>query len=86
MKQRKLEEDGTVLIAGGLSGGFTGIETATTEIYDPTTRSFTAGATMRQSRFSHTATLLPDGSVLFIGGTSSAGVKINVLSSAEIYN
>jgi Kelch motif/Galactose oxidase, central domain len=78
--------DGTVLIAGGLNGGLTGTETATTEIYDPTTGSFTAGATMRQGRFSHTATLLPDGSVLFIGGASSAGDKINVLSSAEIYN
>lgn len=75
--------DGTVLIAGGLDNGS---ESATTEIYDPTTGSFTAGATLRQGRFSHTATLLPDGSVLFTGGASSAGIRINVLSSAEIYN
>jgi len=80
--------DGTVLIAGGLTM-FNGIEneTATTEIYDPANGSFTLGATMRHGRFWHTATLLPGGAVLFVGGASSSdGCSITVLTSAEIYN
>jgi hypothetical protein len=80
--------DGTVLIAGGLTmvDGIVN-ETATTEIYDPSNGSFTLGATMRQGRFWHTATLLPGGAVLFVGGaTTSDGDRITVLTSAEIYN
>jgi hypothetical protein len=61
--------DGTVLIAGGYTRvGGNNSETATTEIYDPAIGSFTSGATMKQGRSSHSATLLPDGRVLFVGG------------------
>jgi hypothetical protein len=80
--------DGTVLMAGGLTMlNSIENETATTEIYDPASGSFRSGATMRQGRFWHTATLLPGGAVLFIGGASSSdGDRITVLTSAEIYN
>lgn len=61
--------DGTVLIAGGYTRvGGNSSQTATTEIYDPATGSFTSGPTMKQGRFSHSATLLSDGRVLFVGG------------------
>jgi hypothetical protein len=78
--------DGTVLVAGG-SMRYWGSETATTEIYDPATGSFSPGPSMRQGRFSHTATLLPGGRILFVGGASSSdGIHITALASAEIYN
>lgn len=80
--------DGTVLIAGGYTRvGGNSSQTATTEIYDPATGSFTSGPTMKQGRFSHSATLLSDGRVLFVGGASSDdGIRITALASAEIYN
>ena len=80
--------DGTVLIAGGYTRvGGNQSETATTEIYDPATGSFSPGPTMRQGRFSHSATLLPDGRVLFVGGAMSEdGAHTTALTSSEIYN
>ena len=80
--------DGTVLIAGGYTRvGGNSSQTATTEIYDPATGSFTSGPTMKQGRFSHSATLLSDGRVLFVGAASSDdGIRITALASAEIYN
>ena len=68
--------DGRVLITGG---GYAGSPLATTEIYDPVTQTFTAAAVMTAARTGHTATLLPDGRVLIVGGDSSMG-------SAELYD
>jgi hypothetical protein len=67
--------DGAVLIAGGdtrpdydndyMDGGMTD----STEIFHP--NSFTVGPTLTRPRSEHTATLLPDGSVLVVGGLIS---------------
>lgn len=75
-----LLQDGRVLIAGGencCSGSVPPL--ASTEIYDPATGVFTAAANMTTARSGHTATLLPDGRVLIVGGDSSNG-------TAEIYD
>jgi large repetitive protein len=62
---------GQVLAAGG--------GTATTELYDPATKSWAAMGRMAVSRSNHTATLLPSGRVLVAGGDS-------VGTTAELYD
>jgi len=75
--------DGTVLVAGGVIDldrlGGKGFDTASAEIYDPATGSFTVVGSMRFERNLHTATLLDDGRVLVTGG-SYAG------ASAELFD
>lgn len=59
---------GRVLIIGGTSNDEDLL--ATTELYDPRTRQFTAGPTMSAGRYklNGSATLLPDGRVVVAGG------------------
>jgi N-acetylneuraminic acid mutarotase len=68
-----LLRDGTVLVLGGGAemGGHTGLRSA--EIYDPATGSWRPAPHLREARWFHTATTLPDGRVLVAGGgTDSA--------------
>ena len=61
--------DGTVLAAGGNDPRETmHVPLASTEIFDPATDTWTAGPDLAHARSEHTANLMPDGSVLFIGG------------------
>jgi hypothetical protein len=74
-------EDGQVLVAGGI--GSAGAELASSELYNPTTDSWTATGSMTFARAFVAATLLPNGEVLVAGGneiTSAAG------HSAEVYS
>ncbi len=73
--------NGLVLIAGGIDS--TGYPTATAELYDRTTQTFTPTGSMTLPRFWHTATLLPNGLVLIAGGSDELNDPI---STAEIYN
>jgi hypothetical protein len=73
--------DDTVLVAGGIifvAGSQPGtsyiVPVLAAEIYNPATGSFSPGPTMHQGRNAHTATLLPDGSVLFIGAGPTAEI------------
>lgn len=63
--------DGRVLIAGGFQGVGTGSEVGIrqdAELYDPATGTVTGFALMNKPRDGHTATLLPNGRVLIVGG------------------
>jgi hypothetical protein len=71
--------DGAVLAGGGfvedsdINGAL-----ASTELYDPGSRSWAATGTMHEGRAKHTATLLLDGTVLVAG--------FGALASAELYD
>ncbi|WP_181791422.1 Kelch repeat-containing protein [Streptomyces phytophilus] len=82
--------DGRVLAAGGLSGPYGGVSQAgvsSAEVYDPTTRGWTATGAMHESRFAHSATLLADGRVLVSGGIAPrSALSQRALASAEIYD
>lgn len=82
-----LLSNGKVLIAGGLEDWYN-YPLKTIEIFDPITN-VSRGIlySMAESRFSHTATLLPDGKVLIVGGriAYSSNTK-NVTESAELFD
>lgn len=77
--------DGKILVAGGFyldkstgSRGHTRLS-ATTEIYDPNTKVWTAGPSMHQPRVLHHALTLADERILVLGGDNQA-------LSGEIYD
>jgi Bacterial Ig-like domain (group 2)/Kelch motif/Galactose oxidase, central domain len=71
--------DGRVLIVGGTTSTGAGDPTATAEVYDPSTGSFSVTGSMAEARTFHTATLLPNGKVLVAGGGDEN-------STAEVYD
>jgi hypothetical protein len=62
-------QDGSVLITGGFTTYHAGdqVGSDTGEIYNPATGLFQATGSMAVARWLHTATLLPDGTVLVVG-------------------
>jgi hypothetical protein len=66
---------GTVLIAGDWSA----------DLYDPSAGGFSRAGDLAMPRTGHSATLLPDGSVLLAGGNQSFFNSV-YLSSAEVYH
>ena len=77
-----LLRDGRVLVVGGYSLSSAGRSTALSELYDPASGRWTSTGSLRTARRNHTATLLPDGTVLVAGGFNSDGW----LRSAELYD
>ena len=82
--------DGRVLISGGSPGQAPGgrtIELATSELFDPASKSFAQSATMAISRFGHSAVRLLDGRVLVMGGTSFCNtVFCSQTATAELFD
>jgi len=74
---------GKVLVTGGFQFGSTSAPVASTEIYDPATGIWTAGGNLSFARNLHTATLLPNGTVLVTGGNrNGVATAIAQLSNA----
>jgi hypothetical protein len=82
--------DGRVLVTGGSAARFTDViddAYASTELWDPATRTFSAGPSMIHARRSFTLTVLEDGSVVVIGGWSrtEAAEIVTEVATAEIW-
>ena len=77
--------DGTVLFAGGYSDIGDSYSSGA-ELYDPSSGSFRPTGNMTTGRQSHTATLLPDGTVLIAGGQGNPFSNPPATISAEIYD
>ena len=82
--------DGRILIAGGGYGAYPNYKVLKTiELFDPTTKQFSAGAPMATGRAGHTATMLPGGKVLVVGGMSAYYLSIRFAvctNSVELYD
>jgi hypothetical protein len=76
-----LLQDGRVLIAGGSNFGPAIIEIPQAELYDPTSGIFSPTGDLIVPRGNHRATLLANGQVLLVGGTTAS----NILASVELY-
>lgn len=76
---------GKVLIVGGLRTQSYDSTTASAELWDPSTGTWTVTGSMTTPRALHTATLLPDGKVLVVGGASRID-HLEELRTAEIYD
>jgi hypothetical protein len=82
-----LLQDGRVLVTGGITSYFVGADFLnSTEIYDPVSETWAASANMQFSRIHSTATLLPNGRVLIIGGevNPSAGSVGEIFDPATV--
>jgi hypothetical protein len=75
--------DGRVLVTGGMDSEYGGAVLASAELYHPDTGTWEPTSPMSVARRNHTATLLPDGTVLVIGGSDGAGA---LQSTAETYD
>ena len=79
--------DGRVLVTGGSTVSTSAakgyVNNASAEIYDPVANTWTPTPPMSAARSHHTATLLPDGKVLVVGGEN---VLYLVEPTAEIYD
>jgi uncharacterized protein (TIGR03437 family) len=83
-----LLKDGRVLITGGIHRHGQDTILASAELYDSSAGTFTPTGDMTTPREWHTATLLPDGRVLIVGGVSELipGIRPSPLSSSELYD
>ena len=82
--------NGKVLVTGGktIVAGNIGISLASSELYDPTMGTWTPTGNLNVARSVHTATLLPNGLVLVVGGLGSGSnnSQIQRMSSAELFD
>jgi hypothetical protein len=75
--------DGSILVVGGLDADEGRLSTlGSTEWWDPASSTPRAAASLKVARSGHTATLMPDGRVLIVGGDDAGE---NVLVSTEIW-
>jgi hypothetical protein len=81
-------DDGTVLVTGGLYQGldFKNVSLNIAEIYDPTSGRWSVVGNLNVARHKHTATLLPNGKILVVGGLHVNQFGLFVLKSAELYD
>lgn len=82
-----LLSDGRVLVTGGLSAGDgnDNFVEKTAEMYDPNTGTWTLVDKMSHARYGHMATLLPEGTVLIVGGAGPRGDLVYTVR-AEVFD
>jgi hypothetical protein len=66
--------NGNVLVAGGFSGG----TLASVEVFDRLARTWTTVSAMNTNCNRHTATMLPNGTVLVVGGQDNLGFSLTL--------
>ena len=89
-----LLQNGKVLIAGGSNDSDLASTLASAELYDPVTGTWSVTGNLNASRIFHSASLLPEGRVLVVGGYTDNWVPANggfaasptSLNSAELYD
>ncbi len=74
--------NGKVLVAGGRTGFPSGTIIASAELYDPVTGIWTTTGSLGTARWLDTATLLPNGKVLVVGGQGNS----STLATTELYD
>lgn len=79
--------NGKVLVAGGHgnNGDPYGAETSA-ELYDPASGTWTNTGSLQYPRYGQTATLLPDGMALVVGGADYDSVQGFAITFEELYN
>jgi hypothetical protein len=77
--------DGKVLVTGGDNTANAAPFLNSAELYDPASMTFYLTGAMSIGRGGHTATLLPNGKVLVVGGLDRWGTN-HTLASAELYD
>ena len=75
--------NGKILVAGGWNSTGGGTYLASAELYDPVATTWSPTGGMAAARYNHTATLLPNGKVLVVGGFNNSN---GYLASAELYD
>ena len=76
--------NGKVLLAGGRSNSTPAPAViSSTELYDPAIGAWSASGSLVIARERHTATLMPNGKVLLVGGNGPSGIP---LTTAELYD
>lgn len=79
--------NGKVLVAGGLFYNGVAYQVLNSAaIYDPATGAWTTTGVMKLGRYWHTATLLADGKVLVVGGSSNPNNSTISTNNAELYD
>jgi hypothetical protein len=81
-----LLQNGSVLVVGGTEGrNYTCEGVRTAEIYEPATDSFREVGRAVRAKLNHTATSLPDGTVLIAGGRERTW-QCETVATAELYD
>ncbi len=75
--------NGQVVVAGGTGqNGLNSVVLSSVEIFDPSSMQWLFAASMANARTQHTATLMPDGRLLVVGGVGTS----SRLGSSELFN
>ena len=75
---------GKILVVGGMDDSSRArLRLSSAELYDPATGTWSATGSLANARYAHTATLLPNGKLLVVGGI---GDNSGTPSSAELYD
>ena len=80
-----LLRNGKVLVSGGQNSLVQPTSIASAELYDPSTNSWTTVNPLTTGRSVHTATLLPSGKVLVVGGLNTAA-SASSIAVAELFD